>query len=376
MNMNEVNKEEFGVWLNDILRLHKFSEIKFEITGKSGKGDGYIGDLVFLDVTAKQNKETKNFNVVMKYGKPSEEIRKEFPIREAFKREILTYRTIFQKFRELESQHNVKIIDTLFPKYFGGHIYDNQEVLLLQNMTKLDYQIHDRFHPFNLDHLKLSFENYERKSFLKRNEEDVFSVLQSKGEVDMIREFRKKIPNGYRENLVRTEKANEKAVLIHGDCWNNNFMFKYNDSNKMKPAAMVFIDLQMAELQSPAIDLTSHLYSTASQEELNHTSELISVYYESLSSTMRQLGSDPEIVFPYNELLRQWKKYSLVGLLLGTILFPFSLVDSKDAKDLDFFRNNKTNKGMYANVKKENEEQLSSRVLAIIKHYLEFDVNK
>lgn len=68
-------------------------------------------------------------------------------------------------------------------------------------------------------------------------------------------------------------------ALIHGDCWINNMMFKYENG---KPVSVKLIDFQVANYNSIGLDLNYFLFSSAKEHvKLNHLEDVFQTYHDS-----------------------------------------------------------------------------------------------
>ncbi|XP_047106503.1 uncharacterized protein LOC124775721 [Schistocerca piceifrons] len=77
-------------------------------------------------------------------------------------------------------------------------------------------------------------------------------------------------------------------VILHGDCWKNNFMFTYVDEN-IKDVRL--IDFQVSKVHSGAADLLYFLYTNASEEvHRDHLDTLLADYRGTLVELLRRLG--------------------------------------------------------------------------------------
>ncbi|XP_066154259.1 uncharacterized protein [Euwallacea fornicatus] len=281
---------------------------------------------------------------------------------------------------------------------------ENEEVLVLQNAKAIGYELHDRFQPLNFNHLKLTFENYGRwhafgiayrdqhpeefrkrfsdlecviiallptlKSVIDNSEQTLYAVLDEQGELDLKKRFKGLLKGSiYESILYYNSKREENCIVLHGDCWNNNFMFKYTDDDKTTPQKVIFLDFQVSKIGSPVLDLSYHFYSTASGSEHQYFDTLLRIYHNSLSSTIKQLGSDPDKLFPYEELIRQWKEYSLFGCLLAMLILTVALSEKEDTFDIESMTDENIN-NMFEQLKKKNFTRLSSRMINVVKHFL------
>lgn len=139
----------------------------------------------------------------------------------------------------------------------------------------------------------------------------------------------------------------------------------------MKPEGAKLIDFQLSHVASPVFDLSYHLYATASETALDEFSGLLRIYYDTLSFCLKRLGYDPEKVFSFRELERQWKIYSLKGLIWGTMASPFAICEKEDIVDLAS-QDAKVFRQMYRQVRSKKFECIKSRIMPAVKHYLKY----
>jgi len=82
----------------------------------------------------------------------------------------------------------------------------------------------------------------------------------------------RRIQENLHELVVETTRSNEKGlnVLTHGDLWLNNIMFKGQ--------SVRFLDFQLVNFTSPAIDLHYFIYtSTTLDVRMHHRDRLLQV---------------------------------------------------------------------------------------------------
>ena len=67
----------------------------------------------------------------------------------------------------------------------------------------------------------------------------------------------KKFSEIYNSTLseVSSPKPSQFCAVLHGDCWSNNFMFKYDDEGNLK--ALMVVDYQLMRYGCIAHDLVS-----------------------------------------------------------------------------------------------------------------------
>lgn len=130
---------------------------------------------------------------------------------------------------------------------------------------------------------------------------------------------------------------------------------------------MCFLDWQASRLVSPVYDLSYFIFTCCPPEVLQDFDDLNRIYYESFSNFSKELGSDPEKVFPYEELGNQWKKYGKFGLIMMPIILKVCLSEQDEVKDLAEMAENGTEieDGFSYTVK--NIEEYERRSLAVMR---------
>ncbi|ENN80758.1 uncharacterized protein LOC109533288 [Dendroctonus ponderosae] len=397
-------------WIRDAFKDDKFKIMSIDKTGSTSEGEGYIGNISFVTVTAlTPSNNPKIFNLVIKYAKSLNPEEVLLPFQLAYERENLIYGTVVPAFHEFEKQYNNVITDKHLPKCFGTLSYGKLNILILQNVKAENYQLHELHRPLNLEHLKLTFSSYGKwhglslayrhhrpKKFenmfgnlrrcvlqdvmelshkaVQTSEECMYIMLENNNELKIMEKLRKLFPDGFSSEIIRVLKCQadeEKIVLGHGDCWNNNFMYKYSELDQSKPESVLFLDFQISSPGSPVLDLSYHLYATASGQELAHLKELLDIYYSSLSDTLKKFDCDPEVVFPYSELVLQWKKYSAFGVMMAIFVLQFLLADKEDIVDFRDVGGDNFSATLLKLAK--GNGRAYPRLLAAIKHYLDFE---
>jgi aminoglycoside phosphotransferase (APT) family kinase protein len=81
------------------------------------------------------------------------------------------------------------------------------------------------------------------------------------------------------DRMIKVTQRDDTAfnVLIHGDLWVNNMLFRYSDDD---PVDVRFLDFQLLHFTSPAIDL-QYFFSTSLCEDVreNHLDSLMKVQF-------------------------------------------------------------------------------------------------
>lgn len=101
-----------------------------------------------------------------------------------------------------------------------------------------------------------------------------------------------------------THTRNRYSVIGHGDCWTPNFLIHSTTLNgKEVPVSAKIIDFQLARYASPVIDISFFIYSCTTQDlREQYFDDLIKTYHDSVTEIIKDLGSNPEFLFPFSAL--------------------------------------------------------------------------
>lgn len=95
-----------------------------------------------------------------------------------------------------------------------------------------------------------------------------------------------------------------------------------------EPVDLRLIDFQMCRLLPPVVDVTHLLCFTAPENAIENLPKYLKVYYDSFSVFLRELGSDPDALYPFEVYMNHWKKYGKFGIAL--ILFALRIIISEE----------------------------------------------
>ncbi|XP_031631015.1 uncharacterized protein LOC116345637 [Contarinia nasturtii] len=113
-------------------------------------------------------------------------------------------------------------------------------------------------------------------------------------------------------------------------------MFQYTDETKKQLKSICLVDWQLSHYSPPVIDLLYNIFTGTDHEfRAQHYETLLKTYHTSLSDTIRKLGSDPDKLYTYDDLIMQMKKFSDYALLLAPLIISIRVAKAKDISNLD-----------------------------------------
>ncbi|ERL88330.1 uncharacterized protein LOC109536886 [Dendroctonus ponderosae] len=389
----------------EALKNENIQKYDLKIYGSEDKIEQYGSDIAFIDISAENfEAEKRMYNLVLKYGHTQKNIKSKVPIREGFEREIEVYSKLVPCYQRFQQQKNLSPL-AIVPKCFLTKFSNNDEIIVLENLKIMGYHTHNRKRAMDVNHIKLILEAYAQwhsLSFALYDQKDdefleikshflsnpwknyfpnqlgemidigqnaLYTILEENDEMELLQKFQQKICNANaRTALMDLMEINENAaVILHGDCWNNNFLFKYRDGDLKSNICIEvqLLDFQMASWRSPVFDLSLLLYCVASETELDRFKELLDHYYFHLSHNIKKLGSNPEKIFPFRTLKNHWNKYSVYGAILSPFIAMYSFIDKEDTADF----------GVCQTLKKTTlKPEYMERVIAVARHFVECDL--
>jgi hypothetical protein len=344
-----------------------------DIKAGSAKGDNYVG--IVYRVTAK-HPTAKDLSVIVKLPPQNAARREQFFVRPCFLRESEFYDTIFPLFTKFQQDKGIDVVKEGFfevPKCFKSLTDDPHEGLMMEDLKVTGFDMFSRFKETTVEHVNLTMEalgKFHAISFAIKDQKpelmepykdmkDIFfqrdmesmeqikiwftqltnqarEVLLKNDDPELIERASKVIDTDFFELLgdcVEAKLAEPHAVLCHGDCWNNNIM--YREENGI-PVELRLLDWQIMRYCSPVCDLMYYLFScTVKTLRDSHYESFLDVYYKSLSSFLARLGSDPAKVFPRSVLDEHLKKFGKFGLAMAIMVLPIFTSNPEDTPDMD-----------------------------------------
>lgn len=173
------------------------------------------------------------------------------------------YTKVFPLLNEFQNENAIEDRFENIAKCYGVCETNGKEAIIVNNLKSQGFEVYNRTEPQNLNHVIFVFRNYARLHALSlamkikkpslfkaltKNMGDVFGMFMVKSNINlqMEKDFDNAIKIFQKYNDSATAKkfeiirnnikdivtnlgnsTNPASVIIHGDCWNNNMMFKY-----------------------------------------------------------------------------------------------------------------------------------------------------
>lgn len=394
------------------------NEYRLRQTAGANHGDGFQGVMVRVTIEGRRTETgTDQLTVVCKMPPASEVRRRQSNTAVVFRKEIYVYERLLPALINFQESKGIQAPDGFFefPKCYGT--YANEEtgdyVIVMEDLRTTGYEMWNKYESLDFEHARMAvselgrfhamsfvlrdqkpeiFAEFKRmqahtvldmldndisQSFLKNNYYTAIGTLET-DETELIGKM-KHLKETYLQKMTvctADGAAEPFSVINHGDFWNNNIMYQYTTLNGKKiPSGIRFIDWQITQCCSPAMDLMYFLFSSTERElRRQHYDQLIDAYYESCSATMQRLGSDADHLFRFEDFNAQMKRFAQYGFIMALIVIPFIVVKATDIPDMSELIENAVNDDSTSDVKGfvQNDDQVyRKRTADVIRDFFE-----
>ena len=270
MSAKVTTENDIKSWLEVILKSENLDNLSLKVEGNTEAGTGYVGDIFFVEANGTtKDKIDKKYNLVIKCGKRSKAFRSKFPVNCAFRNEILFYETIFPYFLQFQKDRGVKDPFDKVPKCYGTFVGADLEVIVFENLKDKRYTLWDKKKPLMRRHVEMIIQEYGKfhaiSIALKHQNPEKFQQPVEKcddfmaklyeytdtitTQEDLVDELYELLQDELDENILLKWKElkpkvrpflksleKSEGVVIHGDCWINNFVHLHVVSKEVTKA--------------------------------------------------------------------------------------------------------------------------------------------
>lgn len=254
--------------LNEIAKSEGFSDYHIEFEAGSKHADGFIGVLTSAKIVGKKkNVPNQQLSLLCKLAPENAARRAEFCTGVLFEREALAYNKILPGFIRFQEEKGLTKDEGFhaFPKCFAAIADEKKEqfVIIMEDLRASNFIMRPKEIPATADYAFLVIERLAKLhgiSFAIKDQQPDFyedlrevddvlmkfaasqnikkmwysgfdraiMTLRSKKHVDIIKEAKTNILK-YFTDCLKPPVFEPFGVIGHGDCWNNNMLFQYED---------------------------------------------------------------------------------------------------------------------------------------------------
>ncbi|XP_059046764.1 uncharacterized protein LOC131842238 [Achroia grisella] len=395
--------------LRKVLKGRGYTDNKVIIETVGEAGDNYIANVKRIIV---EEKDGHTFKMIAKVAPTNNMARAQVQPHMLFKNEGIMYTVILPKFEELQKSAGVPIEDRLrYAKCYGLILHAPEEIILLEDLQVLNFGILDRFKSLTNESIKLILKNFailhSLSMVLKKQEPDVFEdynnklsdyyaafantpefklyiagiendsieILDKTMYKNAIRGSISKMPEVYAK-VAKNESKLKYSVIIQGDGWTNNIMFKLEQE---KPLEAIMIDYQLSKVSNPVSDILYMLFNCTDYANRHaHYHDWIDYYHMQLQKSLDYFDLKVELIFSRDQLDADLKRYS--KLFMGNAIMVSTIIirKSEDAAKLKESMETEANeieeamaKMHISNLDQESVSVFKSRIEGLVDSYRE-----
>ncbi|KAL4713769.1 hypothetical protein ACJJTC_004300 [Scirpophaga incertulas] len=343
----------------------------WEYVSETGKGDSYLSELIRIKIFGNnRSKHSKHVQVILKSIPKSHSRRLTFRSDEFFRNEINFYEFVLPALLKFQTKKHLTEPFDKYVKLFLTYSNGTDDVICLEDATLQSFGSAIRQEGIDLQHCKEAFKalaQFHALSFAMKDQElEEFNRIKgyvfetyyherlrnwytrfwnrisgiaidavekeypNSIYVDKIKQFA--VPERY-DDMIKAVSNAQTAVISHGDSWTNNFLFKYNNG---VPIDAKIIDFQLTRCARPVLDVVFLVYACTSKDLRDkHYGELMKYYHEVLCNQIKELGSDPQKLYPWSLYDEEVKKFSYFGLAFSFESTPMIVLAPEDAVDME-----------------------------------------
>ncbi|ROT72735.1 hypothetical protein C7M84_008850 [Penaeus vannamei] len=288
-------------------------------------------------------------------------------------------------------------LETLrLPKYYHSCLEVGKELLFLEDLRRRSFKMYDRRRGLDVAHAVLVLKELAKlhaASLLLQNEDPEYfqnTLLQKDwsnafdGVIDVDVMFGGHFDNtvamlekigGYETAIkwIQSTKPNIRGilgdqlepskyhVLCHGDAWNNNCLFRYNEAGD--PEEVMLVDLQLNHRVSFGNDLNYFLYTSLAGDVRRPNLDALLETYRGHFNTVMEAGAGGKGCLSKVEVQKEFRSKNIIGAIFGMLTVNFVLLDPAS---LEKYAENDTKQGEGEKDLNKDFEKLKEYFLAMI----------
>lgn len=254
--------------LNRIAKDEGFGDVTTEIEAGSQHGDNFLGVIIRAILKGTRHGiANSELHLLCKLAPENKHRREAFQTSAAFARELYAYQTILPTLLRFQQEKGVKDSECFrsYPQCYAtiADEESDQFLIIMEDMRPQGFTMWPKNKPIALDHSQLVMQNlghFHGISFALKDQKPnifekfkdlndlylrilkapVFEVIYGKSlervthliTDENCKNIMMKLSKEWKDILhdcLNSNDARKFGIVTHGDCWNNNFLFKYND---------------------------------------------------------------------------------------------------------------------------------------------------
>ncbi|KAM3965972.1 uncharacterized protein ACR2FA_012829 [Aphomia sociella] len=349
-------------FLREVIEGRGYTDGKVFINTLGQAGDNYMANVKRIIIEGNNGSTLK---MIAKIAPTNEMSRAKMQAQILFRNESIMYTEVLPKLVEIQKTESTPVEDYLrFAECYGVLLEEPHELILLEDLQVSNYTMLDRFVSLTNESIKLNLKNFATlhalSMVLKKRNPNVFedisqNLVDSLSSFDELSEFQyyfeslekdalsivegSKYQNAMRGTISKFLEQHKKimkdqaklkySVVIQGDGWTNNIMFKLKDNI---PVEAIMIDYQMSKVSNPVCDILYMIFNCTDYDTRHaHYNDWIDYYHLQLEESLANYGMKADFLFSRDQLDADLKRYSKFFLSGAVMLSSMLIRNSEDA---------------------------------------------
>lgn len=138
--------------------------------------------------------------------------------------------------------------------------------------------------------------------------------------------------------------------------------FQTNEVDKL-----CLVDWQLTRYASPVLDVLHYVF-TATDKQLRdeHYPSLLQLYYSTIAANIEKLGSDPQLLFSYDDFSQQLQTFGVYALVASPFMIQIALANPNDLNDLEKTDASEEKIEMFRNYNETSLMKFKKRVVDVV----------
>ncbi|XP_027217907.2 uncharacterized protein [Penaeus vannamei] len=353
--------------VKEALKAHKGGEARltsWQIKDFTSKGDNYASVVSSVELDFDLNGNDESITYIVKINPCHGMESFEEMTHTIFLKEAEFYIKLLPQLNGVLREHELSPLAV--PECHYGTLEKKRELIFLEDLRPRGFKMFDRRKGLDVAHASLVLKElarlhaaslllqkkdpeYSKDTLLHRGwinmTDDGFGMLQVlEGVMDTGIMMLKKV-GGYESSITWAESTKSKLreifekqrepckhqVICHGDAWNNNLLFKYDEDGV--PVEVMLIDLQMCRREPFAVDLNYLLYTSLTGDVRKpNLDALLETYRGHFNGVMETEGEGRLLE---GEVLQEFRRLNILGAIFNMMIICPMLMEPEDVPDFE-----------------------------------------
>lgn len=353
--------------MKEALKAHKGGEARltsWQIKDFTSKGDNYASVVSSVELDFDLNGNDESITYIVKINPCHGMESFEETTHTIFLKEAEFYIKLLPQLNGVLREHELSPLAV--PECHYGTLEKKKELIFLEDLRPRGFRMFDRRKGLDVAHASLVLKElarlhaaslllqkkdpeYSKDTLLHRGwiniTDDGFGMLQVlEGVMDTGIMMLKKV-GGYESSITWAESTKSKLreifekqmepckhqVICHGDAWNNNLLFKYDEDGV--PVEVMLIDLQMCRREPFAVDLNYLLYTSLTGDVRKPNLDALLETYRGHFNGVMETGGEGRLL--EGEVLQELRRLNILGAIFNMMIICPMLMEPEDVPDFE-----------------------------------------